>query len=204
MSSVAPIDGVAETLIRSTVNGKDVEICLWFHCHLGVVTQARLDTLCNRVRNAWLFNFRNVLAGPHLFRQVHCVDRTAGSSLVSTLNPNSTGGFRGQPSPTSIALRLMNLTDHTLPIRDGSNFVLPISEADITDGVIDSAYASSLLGLWSTNNQSHGPFGWHHVAVSLYADGAPRSAGIWERVTHYALAPLNPGAQRRRLTGRPS
>jgi len=202
MSSTAAVQDVAELLIRSTVNDKDVELCLWFHCHLGAITSTRLDTICSRVATAWGSNFSNVLAGPHLFREVVAVDRSAGSSLVSVVTPNVEKGFRGSPTSNNIALRFINLTDRTLPIRYGSNFVLPISEDDITDGVIDSSYAASLLGLWTTNNQSHGPFGWHHVAVSLYQHNAPRTEGIWERVTHYALGPLNPGAQRRRLTGR--
>lgn len=202
MSSTAPVQDVAEVLIRSTVNDKDVEICLWFHCHLGAITSTRLNTICNRVSLAWNINFSNALAGPHLFREVVAIDRSSGSSLVSTSSPNVTKGSRGSPTSNNIALRFINLTDRTLPIRYGSNFVLPISEDDITDGVIDSSYASLLLGLWATNNQSHGPFGWHHIAVSLYQHNAPRAEGVWERVTHYQLGPLNPGAQRRRLTGR--
>src|SRR5919109_3667680 len=192
MSSTAPVIDVAETLIRSTVNGKDVEICLWFRSHAGPVTQVRLDRLSNRVATSWLINFSGFLAGPHLFREVLCIDRSPSSSLTSLVPVNITRGTRGPPSPTSIALRLKNLTDLLLPIRYGSNFVLPIAEGDITDGVVDSTYANSLLGLWATNNQSHGPFGWHHVAVSLYRHNAPRAIGISERVTHYALGSLNP------------
>lgn len=204
MSSTAPVVDVAEVLIRSVVNDKPVELCLWFRSHLGAVTQARLDTIAARVTTAWRSNFSNSLGGPHLFVGVHAIDRSPGSTLTSTTTLNITRGLNGPCVANDVALRLLNLTDVGFVSHRSSNFIYALPEAFVVGGVVDSTYAAGRLALWTTNNQSHGPFGWHHVAVSLYSGGVPRSSGLVERVTHYALGSLNPGAQRRRLLGRPS
>jgi hypothetical protein len=81
--------------------------------------------------------------------------------------------------------------------------VYAIPNAQISGNLIDSTYADNLLALWATNNQSHGPFGWHHVYVSQFAGGFPRSVGLSMRVTHYALAGLVVRPRRYRLLGRP-
>jgi hypothetical protein len=202
MSSVAPIPDVAEVLIRSTVNGKDVELCLWFRSWQGPINNVRLTTIATRVRNSWQINFRNILASSVLFREVHAIDRSPAPTSPVTIVVNSLGGFGGQSAPTSIALGIRNLTDLVPTFPRSQSFIYAIPESRVTDGIIDASYAANLLALWTANNQSNGPFGWHHVAVSLYANGAPRAEGVVERVTHYALAPLNPAAQRRRLTNR--
>lgn len=202
MSSTAPVVDVAEVLIRSVVNSKPVETGLFFRSHLGPVTQARLDLLVSRVTNAWRNNFSNVLGGPHVFVGVHAFDRSPGSTLTSEIILELSRGFGGDIMSNSIALRLLNLTDVPISRRKSSNFIYAIPEAKVNEGVIDNDYALALLSLWATNNQSHGPFGWHHVAVSFFAFGVPRSQGLVERVTHYSLAPLNPAAQRGRLENR--
>ena|ERR1043165_5507885 len=202
MSSAAPVPDVAEVLIRSVVNDKPVELCLWFHSHLGPITTTRLTTLATRVSNAWRNNFRNVLASGVLYKETVAIDRSPSPVSPVTINVNLTGGFGGEASSTNIALGIFNLTDAVPPLGRSESFIYAIPEAQVNDGVIDFSYAATLLGLWSTNNQSHGPFGWHHVLVSLYSGGLSRPFGVWDRVTHYSLARLNPAAQRRRLTGR--
>jgi len=202
VSSFAPIQDVAEVQIRSVVNSKPVETGLFFHSHTGPVTQALLDTLVSRVTAAWRNNFSNVLGGPHVFVGVHGFDRTAGSHLTSEIILEISRGFGGDIISNSIALRLLNLTDVSISSRASSNFIYAIPEAKVNNGTIDEDYAVALLGLWQTNNQSHGPFGWHHVAVSLFALGLPRTSGVFARVTHYGLGALNPAAQRGRLENR--
>jgi len=202
VSSTAPIQDVAELLIRSTVNGKDVELCLWFRSHLGTITTARLTTIATRVATAWRVNFRTLLGTGILFKGVTAIDRSPSPIAPVTITSNTLGGSGSEPAPTSIALGILNLTDNVPTFPRSESFIYGIAEGRITNGVIDASHAAGLLALWTTNNQSHGPFGWHHVAVSLYAGGAPRAVGLVERVTHYSLARLNPAAQRRRLTGR--
>jgi len=202
MSSTAPIQDVAEVLIRSTVEGKDVELCLWFRSHLGSITTTRLTTIATRVKNAWLLNFRGSLASGILFREVTAIDRSPSPVAPVTITVGTTGGLLGQACTTNIALGILNLTALEPSLPRSESFIYGIPVARVSEGVIESSYAASLLSLWATNNQSHGPFGWHHVAVSLYAGGLPRAAGVVERVTHYALARLNPAAQRRRLKDR--
>lgn len=204
MSNLAPIPDVASLLIRSVVNGKDVEICLWFRSHLGPITTTRLTTIATRVRNSWQGNFRGQLASGVLFKEVVAIDRSPSPVPPVIINVNSVGGLQGEACPNNIALGVLNLTDSVPSYPRSQSYVYAVPESKVTGGVVESSYAAGLLALWTTNWQSHGPFGWHHVAVSLYQDGAPRAVGYWERVTHYSLARLNPAAQRRRLTGRPA
>lgn len=202
MSSSAPIQDVAEVLIRSEVAGKPVELCLWYRSHLGTITTARLATIATRVRNAWRFNFANGLASGVLFKEVVAIDRSPSPIAPVSINDSVIVGAAGATSPTNIALGILNLTDIVPTFPRSESFIYAIPDSKVTDGVIDASFAAGRLLLWSTNNQSHGPFGWHHVAVSLYSGGLPRAEGVVERVTHYELARLNPAAQRRRLTGR--
>jgi WD40 repeat protein len=204
MSSVAPIPDVAAVFIRSTVLDKPVELCLWFRAVSPPVTQAKLDTIADRVGTAFLFNFSNVLGGPFLFREVTAVDRSPGSSLVSTITYDSLRGFNGTIEATSIALGLLNLTDDVPVLRKSISRVYAIPRAFVSGNVVDSVYADNLLGLWATNNQSHGPFGWHHVYVSLFSSGMPRLVGVSSRVTHYAVQSLVVSPIRYRLAGRPA
>jgi hypothetical protein len=202
MSSSAPIQDVAEVLIRSVVNDKPVELCLWFRSHLGTITTARLTTIATRVRNAWRFNFAGSLASGVLFKEVVAIDRSSSSISPVSITDNVMVGFGGAAGPTSIALGLLNLTDSTPTFPRSESFIYAIPDSRLVGGVVEASYAAGRLALWASNNQSHGPFGWHHVAVSLYSGGAPRASGVVERVTHYAIARLNPAAQRRRLTDR--
>lgn len=202
MSSNAPIPNVAEVLIRSVVLDRPVELCLWFRCHLGTITNTRLTTICSRVRNAWQLNFRNVLASNVLFKEVVAIDRSPSPVPPVSIVVNSIGGFGGVSSPASIALGIVNRTDPLGTHIRSQSFICAIPQAQLSNGVISSSYAANLLSLWATNNQSHGSFGWHHVAVSLYAGGLARAEGVSERVTSYSLARLNPAAQRRRLATR--
>lgn len=202
MSSTAPVQDVAEVLHRMTVNGKDVEVCLWFRCHLGTVTTARLTTIATRAHARWRNNFRGQLAVDTLFRETVAIDRSPSPVAPVTIIENTLAGSNSESCPTNIALGILNLTDNVPTFPRSQSFIPAIPEGRIDEGIINITYATGLLSLWATNNQSHGPFGWHHVCVSLYAGGTPRSAGLVERATHYALARLNPAAQRRRLTGR--
>lgn len=202
MSSTAPIRDVAEVLIRSEVNGKPVELCLWFRSHLGAIDTTRLTTIATRVRNAWRFNFAGGLASGVLFKEVVAIDRSPSPVSPVSITDNVTVGFGGEACTTSIALGILNLTDLEPTFPRSESFIYAIPSSRVVGGVVESSYAAGRLALWATNNQSHGPFGWHHVAVSLFAGGAPRAEGVVERVTHYALARLNPAAQRRRLADR--
>lgn len=202
MSSRAPIPDVAEVLIRSEVEGKPVELCLWFRAAAPPITMGSLTTLVTRVSNAWSFNFVNVLAGPHLLKEVAAFDRSPGSVLELTNPINHLRGFGGQSCPTSIALGLLNLTDEDVNGHFSRSHVYAIPIAKVGGNLVESTYAGQLLALWATNNQSHGPFGWHHVYVSLYAAGVPRAVGASFRVTHYALDGLVVAPTRYRLPGR--
>lgn len=203
MSSTIPINDVASVLIRSEVEGKPVELCLWFRSASPPVTQAKLDLIASRVRNQWSLNFVNVLGGPHLLKEVLAVDRSPGSSLTSLISINTSRGFGGSPAPTSIALGLLNLTDESVRGHFSMSRVYAIPNAQLHGNLVDGTYANNLLALWATNNQSHSPFGWHHVYVSQFVLGAPRSVGLSLRVTHYALAGLVVRPRRYRLLGRP-
>jgi len=202
MSSTAPIQDVAEVLHRMTANGKEIEVCLWFRCHLGTITTARLTTIATRTHSRWRNNFRGQLGIGTLFRETVAIDRSPSPIAPITIIENTLGGSNSEASPTSIALGFLNLTDNIPTFPRSESFIPAIPEGRIDAGIIDITWATAMLGLWATNNQSHGPFGWHHVCVSLYAGGTPRAMGFVERATHYALARLNPAAQRRRLTGR--
>lgn len=202
MSSAAPVPDVAEVLIRCELHGKPVELCLWFRSHLGPINTTRLTTIAARVRNAWRFNFAGGLATGVFFKEVVAIDRSPSPVAPVTINDSVVVGFGGPGTPGSIALGILNLTDGDPPFPRSQSFIYAIPDSSIVGGVVEASYAAGRLALWSTNNQSHGPFGWHHVAVSLYSGGVPRAQGIAERVTHYALARLNPAAQRRRLADR--
>lgn len=202
MSSSIPIADVAEVLIRSIVNTKPVEVGLFFRSHLGPVTQDRLDRIVLRVTQQWRDNFSAVLGGPHVFVGVHAFDRSLGSSLTSEIILEISRGFGGPLEANSVALRFLNLTDEVISSKNSSNFIYGLPQAKVNGGTVDEDYATALLSLWATNNASHGPFGWHHVAVSQFVGGRPRTEGLVARVTHYALAPLNPAARRGRLENR--
>lgn len=203
MSSTAPVQDVAEVLIRSEVEGKPVELCLWFRAVAPPITFLTLTTLVTRVSNAWRFNFVNVLGGPHLYKGVIGIDRTAGSTLIAADVVNLSRGFGGPSCTTSIALGLLNLTDEDVNGHYSRSHIYAIPTAKVAGNFVDVAYANQLLSLWSTNNQSHGPFGWHHVYVSLYVGGAPRAVGVSYRVTHYAIDSLVVAPMRYRLLDRP-
>lgn len=203
MSSAIPISDVASVLIRSEVAGKSVELCLWFRSNNPPVTQSKLDLIASRVSVLWNINFSNVLGGPHLLKEVIAIDRSPGSSLTSVVSVNLSKGFGGTPAPTSIALGLLNLTDENVRGHFSMSRVYAVPIAQVAENFVESSYASGLLALWSTNNQSHGPFGWHHVYVSQFLNGTPRSTGLSLRVTHYALAGLVVRPRRYRLLGRP-
>lgn len=204
MSSAVPVPDVAQLLIRSEVEGKAVELCLWFRAVHPPVTLSSLTTIANRVAGQWRDNFSSGLAGPHLLKEVVAIDRSPGSSLVVTNTLNVERGFLGPSEAGSIALGLLNLTDEDVRGHFSRSNIYSIPQSRVTGNVVDSSYANGRLALWSTNNQSHGPFGWHHVYVSLFSGGLPRSEGISLRVTHYAIASLVVSPRRLRLTGRPS
>lgn len=195
----------AEVLVRSTVNDKEVEMRLFFQWNRrGGITQPALDNIVNRVRASFSNNFFNVLGGPFLFREVHAFSRDPDTPLSSTIVVDLEKGFLGEISPNNIALRIKNLDDREFNRHPSSNFIYAIPESRITDGVIESSYANDLLALWTTNQQSHGPFGWWHVMLQQEIHGTTPTFAEVRRVTHYALGSYNPAAQRRRLAGRPS
>jgi len=202
MSSTAPIPDVAEVLIRSEVNGKAVELCQFYHSWQGPINTTRLTTLANRVSSSWSFNFRDVLASNVLFKEVLVIDRSPAPIAPVSIVENSLGGFGGEACSTNIALGIVNVHAQIDVPAYSQVYIYAIPESKVNDGTINLTYANNLLGLYGTNGQSHSPFGWHHVVVSLYQGGSPRAEGVWERATSYRLARLNPAAQRRRLTGR--
>jgi len=136
VSSTIPIADVAEVLIRSTVNGKDVELCLWFRSHLGAITLARLTTICTRVGSAWRSNFAPGLGGPHLFREVAAIDRSPGSTLTVTITHNVLVGLRGQAVSNDIALRILNLTDNVPTFPRCDSYIYAIPQQDVISGVV--------------------------------------------------------------------
>lgn len=203
MSSNAPIPDVAQCLINWELYGRPYQNQLFFNSWQGPITQARLDLLRNRVAGLTKDNFLHALGQGVRLRSVELKDRTTGSSITSNAVINFDSFSHDPAAATSIALALINVVSTPAEVHPSRSFISGVRLSAINGNFIDPSYAEGLRSLWATNNASHGPFGWHHVAVSLYSGGVPRTQGTFSQVNDYVIAHLVVSAQQRREIGAP-
>lgn len=198
MSSNAPIPDVAQVLVNWTIHDVLTQNALFFHHWPGPIIQADLDLLRDRVAFTFRNNFLQALGAGVVLRSVECKDRTTGSSLTSSVTLDRHPFTLEPAAPSSIALALIQYIGSVYEVHPSRAFVAGIRANQISGNMIDSSAAASLVALWSTNNASHGPFGWHHVRVSLFAGGVPRTVGVFAQINGYGVKTTRVSEQRRR------
>lgn len=203
MSSVAPIPDVARILVNWELYGRLYQNQLYFYSWQGTITQSRLDNICARVAFSFWFNFLGALGQYTTLRTVEAEDRSPGSSLVSSYTVNAVSPGSIPAAATSIALGFVNWVASPGEVHPSRSFVTGLKQSELVGNFVSSSYADGLRDLWATNNASHAPFGWYHVRVSLFAAGAPRAVGVWDRVNGYAVHSYVVSAQQRRQTTAP-
>lgn len=198
MSSSAPIPDTAQVFVNWTFDGQLAQNQLFFHFWPLGITQADLDLLRTRVANAYRNNFVGALGLGTVLRSVECRDRSPTSTLTSSVVINRAPLSLIRAIPAGIALSLIQYVASPLEVHPSRAFVGGVRETQVTGNYFDSSSANSLLALWSTNNASHGSFGWHHCRVSLFLNGLPRSVGVQQQITGYSIATYRVSQQRRR------
>lgn len=199
MSSNAPIPDVAQVLVNWTIHDVLCQNALFFRHWSGPIDQASLDLLRDRIRNSFRNNFLNALGAGTVLRSVECKDRTVGAGITSNVILNRATLNPIPAAASSIALGLIQYTSFPAEVHPSRAFVGGLRLDKITGNFVDATYANELLALWATNNASHGPFGWHHVRVSLFSGGLPRLVGVADRIIGYSTASLRVSDQQRRL-----
>jgi len=198
MSSNAPIPDVAQVFVNWSVHGALIQNALFFRHWTGPVAQADLDLLRDRLVAAFRFNFLQSLGAGVVLRSIECADRSVGSTLTSVAIINRPTFTLIPAAPVSIALGLKQYISSLPDPHPSRAFISGIRETEITGNFFDTAAADAKLSLWSTNNASHGPFGWHHVKVSLFSAGMPRPYGIADQIAIYQLQSYRVSQQQRR------
>ena len=198
MSSSAPIADTAQVFVNWTVGGSLLQNQLFFNHWSGPIDQAALDLLRTRVANSFRNNFVGALGLGTVLRSVECIDRSPTSGLTSSVILNRAPLTAIAAAPASIALALKQHVASTPDLHPSRAFVAGVRETQINGNMFDEPSADALCNLWATNNASHGPFGWHHVKVSLYLNNAPRAMGVFEQITSYTVAHYQVSQQQRR------
>lgn len=198
-----PVPNVAQVNIRSTLDGQRIENTLYFK-HLSAWSGVELANLASLVRAWWTTGPRAQLSSGLVLREVYAVDLTSANGATATdAVTNDPGGpdtaFR---VPNSVALCVSFRTAQRGRSYRGRNYVAGWTVDSVTGNTFNStkanaikdAYEDLLVGL------NDGEYQW--VIASRYANGQPRTTGVWSYVTAVTLVDLTVDSQRRRLPGR--
>jgi len=200
MPSSAPIPDTAQALINWSIHGLPAQNQVFFRALSPPVTQAKLDTLLARLVVGMQFNFAAGLGVGTVLRNIECIDRSPGSTLVSSQLINMVVPGAIEALPISIALALKHWVASPLEVHPSLTFVPGIPENRVTGNLLNTVWADGIAGLWATNMAILGSFGWRYCKVSLFSGGAARPVGVTSDISGTVVLGYRVSQQRRRQT----
>jgi len=177
---------------------------LWIRDQLGQPTAARLEQLCQILRDWWVAELRAAVSNEIALKRINARDMTVQNGVVLDY---TTGlpilGTSNSPSmPANVTIAITLRTGFAGRTRRGRLFHIGLTEAQVLGNFILLALQSILETAYRRlRSQYLLPNSFEWVVCSRFSNGQPRQQALLTPITEVFLIDRRIDTQRRRLPG---
>lgn len=198
-----PTPNTVQCEIRYLFDNQQVENTLYF-LYDHAPTSGEGTDLADALFDWWDTNYKPLLVASIGLREIFLTDLTAADSWAVTRvsSPVVVGTRAGGAMPNNIALCISFRTNKRGRAHRGRNYVMAMSEGDVTANNFDGAYLTAVQAAYVALSDVEAATGANWVVVSRFQGLLPREEGITTPVASVGFFDGVVDSQRRRLPGR--
>lgn len=203
-----PVINVAQTEIRGSIYGQDVENTLYWSHIGGAIDTAAIQGLATAIEQWWYTSGQTKLPQAYQYREVLATDLTTATAPTATADAE--GGFVGtyptdaNTMPGNCTICVTFRTNGRGRSSRGRNYWPGLPRNTVVGNSVNVAYTGQIESMYQNllPNGLNPPPGWQWVIVSRWLNKVQRPVGAILPVTDVVFANQYVDSMRRRLPGR--